>query len=101
MNPTVQMVTLVAGTVIPTVVGLITSRDCSVVVSTALGAAMSVLVGIISTWSFTGQLNPVSSVIAIMFTFVSTLTMSNAIYEPTGATKKLQSLTSINIGGRV
>jgi hypothetical protein len=36
-----------------------------------------------------------------MFTFVSTLTMSNAIYEPTGATKKLQSLTSINIGGRV
>jgi hypothetical protein len=86
------------GTVIPTIVGLITARESSEIVQTVVGAVVSIIVGLVSFWSFTGQFNWVQAGIAVMFTFISTEVASRSIYKPSGATKKLQTLTPINIG---
>jgi hypothetical protein len=56
-NQDVQLVTLCMGTIIPAIVGLITSTRASVPFQTALGAVMSVIVGIVSEWAAVGSFN--------------------------------------------
>jgi hypothetical protein len=93
MNPDIQLITLCLGVVIPALVGLITSVRASVVLQTALGAALSVVGGIVSTWSFTGKFNWVTAGIAVMTTFISTLVLAHSLYHQTGATKRIQEVT--------
>jgi len=94
MNQTIQLVTLVSGTVIPAVIGLITSEKASLVMQTSLSAVMSVLVGLVSTWSFTGHFNWITGGIAVMTTFISTLILTHSLYHETGATTKLQNVAT-------
>jgi hypothetical protein len=93
MNQDIQLATLVAGTIIPAVIGLITSVKASPVLQTTLGAVMSVMVGLASTWSFSGQFNWVTAGIAILTTFISTLVLTHSLYHQTGAMKKIQGVT--------
>jgi uncharacterized membrane protein (DUF441 family) len=88
----VQLVVLVAGTLVPVVTGLITAHDTSEVYQTAISAALSVAVGLVSTWSCTGTLNWVTAAVAVATTFIMAMIAADHIYKPTGATKKLQEL---------
>jgi len=90
----IQLVTLCAGTVIPAIIGLITSTRASVPFQTALSAFMSVTVGLVSTWAFVGgPFNWVTAGIATMTTFISTLVLAHSLYHQTGATTKIQKIT--------
>ena len=91
MNQNIQLITLMAGTIIPAIIGLITSTKASVPVQTALSAFMSVLVGLVSTWSFTGgPFHWETAIIASLTTLISTLVLAHSFYHQTGATKKIQ-----------
>ncbi len=93
MNENIQLVVLVSGTIIPAIVGLLTSVKASVVFQTALSAAMSVLVGLVSTWSLSGTFNWVTAGIAVMTTFISTLVLAHSLYHQTKVTPKIQNAT--------
>lgn len=93
MSESLQLVTLVAGTVIPAVIGLITSVHASAVMQTTLGAVMSVIVGITSSMIFMPHFQWVPALVAVMTTFISTLVLTHSLYHQTGATKKIQQVT--------
>ncbi len=92
MNQDIQLITLCAGTIIPAIVGLVTSTRASVPFQTALGAFLSVLVGLVSTWASSGAFNWVAAGVATMTTFISTLVMARAVYRKPGITK-IQNVT--------
>jgi hypothetical protein len=98
MNPNVQLAVIVAGTLIPTMVGLLTARGCPQNLQTAVSAALSVIVGLASTWSFTGRLNWETGLTAIGFTFISALVFAHQIYKPIGVTHKIHELVPGGIG---
>lgn len=92
MNQDIQLITLCAGVVIPALIGLITSTRASVPFQTALGALMSVAVGVVSTWASSGEFNWVTAGIACMTTFISTLVIARGVYRKPGI-QKIQKIT--------
>jgi hypothetical protein len=94
MNQNIQLVTLCAGTIIPAIIGLITSTRASVPFQTALSAALSVAVGLISTWTYRGgAFDWETAAIATLTTLISTLVLAHSFYHQTGATTKIQKIS--------
>jgi hypothetical protein len=94
VNQNIQLITMVSGTIIPAIVGLITSTRASVPFQTALSAALSVAVGLVSTWSYEGgTFHWETAAIATLTTLISTLVLAHSFYHQTGATTKIQKIT--------
>jgi len=94
MNQNIQLITMVSGTIIPAIIGLITSTRASVPFQTALSAALSVVVGLVSTWTYEGgAFNWTTATIATMTTLISTLVLAHSFYHQTGATEKIQKIS--------
>lgn len=94
MNPQdIQLITLCAGTVIPAIVGLVTSTKASVPFQTAISAFLSVVVGIVSAWSYAGgSFDWITLAVASGSTFITTIVFARAVYRKPGI-EKIQKVT--------
>jgi hypothetical protein len=90
------VIAVAAGTVIPAIASLITSREASIPWQTAINSTVAVLGAILM--GFAGKLALVPDLITIAITLVSTLAFAKLVYRPTGVQHKLASLLPGGIG---